>query len=239
MKLLLTSAGLTNKSITQALYNLTGRQTKNLKIVTIPTAHNPTFGDKRWLVKEDFLGPYQLGWKEFGIIDLAAVCSLNKNLWWQQLKAADVLLIGGGNVFYLSYWLQESGVFDVLPEWLKTKVYVGISAGSQIVTHCLNTSSEVIDKIGYLKDEEYNEYGPAGQSSAKTLSLVNFEFRPHLNSPDFPNIKENYLETVAAKLDKPMYAIDDQSALKVIDGNVEVVSEGAWRLFDHQDKGKH
>jgi dipeptidase E len=40
------------------------------------------------------------------------------------------------------------------------------------------------------------------------------------------------VEKWAAKVETPLYALDDQSALKVIDGNVEVISMGVWKLFN-------
>lgn len=232
MRLLLTSAGITNNSITQALRDLLGKPTSESKIVVVPTAQNPITGDKSWVIEEDLVGPQKLGWKEFSIIDLAAVNSLDKGLWWPQFDNADVILIGGGNAFYLSHWMQACGIFDAVPKWLDSKIYVGISAGSQVAANSLRTSSIAIDKIGKLHDSDYDEFGPKDQSSAKTLRLVNFEFRPHLNSPKFPKIREEYLKKTAEKLDVPIYAVDDQTALKVIDGKVEVVSEGKWILIE-------
>ena len=38
-------------------------------------------------------------------------------------------------------------------------------------------------------------------------------------------------ERWAAGMQGPTYAIDDQTAIKVIDGAVEVVSEGNWKRF--------
>jgi dipeptidase E len=143
-----------------------------------------------------------------------------------------VLLIGGGNTFYLSYWMQKSGVFDVLPEWLDSKIYVGISVGSQIAGANLQLTSEAINKSEGLRDNDFDELGPVGESSAKTLKLVNFIFRPHLNSPIFPKIREEFLRNRAKDLDVPLYAVDDQTALKVVDGKIDVVSEGNWLLFD-------
>ena len=81
MKLLLTSAGITNISIAQALRDLLGKPTVESKIVVVPTAHNAEPGDKSWVIEEDFAGPHQLGWKEFNVVDLAAVSSLDKGLW--------------------------------------------------------------------------------------------------------------------------------------------------------------
>ena len=38
-------------------------------------------------------------------------------------------------------------------------------------------------------------------------------------------------ERWAAAMPVPAYAIDDQTAIQVTDGSVEVVSEGHWKLF--------
>jgi dipeptidase E len=147
------------------------------------------------------------------------------------LEEADVLLVGGGATFYLSYWLQQSGLANVLPQWLKSKVYVGISAGSQVAGSSLRSTGEALE-AGVISDDEYNEIGPKGQSSGKALGLVDFAFRPHLNSLDFPKIRVDYLTEVAKTLEGPMYALDDQSALKIVDSSVEVVSQGEWHLFE-------
>lgn len=231
MKLLLTSEGLTNQSIIAALRDLLGKPTAESNIVIIPTAHHAEPGDKSWVLHEDLLLPYQLGWKQFGIVDLAAVSSLDKAIWWPELEAADVIFVGGGNTFYLSYWMQQAGLFEVLPHWLDTKVYVGVSAGSQIMGANLRATTEALAYEGQLRDDEYDEIGPRGQSSAKTLQVTDFTFRPHLNSPNFPNIREPQLERIATTLDVPMYALDDQCALKIVDGTIEVIAEGTWRLF--------
>ena len=232
MKLLLTSAGITNDSISNALIELLGGLTEKASIAVIPTAHNPVQGDKSWVLEEDLLLPHELGWKRFSIVDLAAVHSLDKRLWWPQLENADVLLFGGGNTFYLSYWLQKTGVFNVIPKWLQTKVYVGISAGSQMAGDNLHVTTEALEKGYDLRDDEYDELGPKGQSSGKSLKLVPFVFRPHLNAPHFPKIREDTMREAAKHIDVPVYALDDQSALKVVDSYTEVVSEGTWQLFE-------
>ncbi len=233
MKLLLTSAGITNNSIAQALRDLLGKPTNESKIVVVPTAHNPVSGDKTWVIEEDMAGPHKLGWKEFSIIDLAAVSTLDRKMWWTKFEDADVLLFGGGNNFYLSYWLQKSGLFDVLPKWPESKIFVGISAGSIVAGISMRYESHLLEKSGVLEDDDYDEVGPAGQSSNKTLNLMNFAIRPHLNSPNFPKVREPILEKRVAETGIPMYAVDDQTALKVIDNDVEVISEGTWKLFSH------
>lgn len=232
MKLLLTSAGLTNETLKQALRDMLDRPTIESNMVVIPTAHNPEPGDKTWVLQEDLAIPFSLGWKSFGIVDLAAVASLDHDFWWSQLEAADAILIGGGNTLYLSYWMQKTGLFDALPAWLESKVYVGISAGSQIVGSDLYATSELMEQSGTFEDVDYDDFGPVGQSSSKTLKLTNFTFRPHLNSPNAPKIRVPYLEALAKTLKTPMYALDDDCAIQIIDDKTEVVGTGEWHLFN-------
>ncbi len=209
------------------LQKLVGKPFKNLNAIFIPTAANAEEGDKWWLIK-DLENAQKLKFKSLDIVDIAAL----KPEWVEKrVKKADVIFIGGGNSFYLSYWMQKSGLMDLLPELLKTRVYVGISAGSMVITDSLRTSSQVLEK-SQLSDEEYNELGPEGQSSAKTAQLVNFVIRPHLNSQWFPKIKLEFLVKIAKELSTTMYAIDDQTAIVVNDDKIEVISEGVWKKFN-------
>lgn len=230
MKLLLTSNGITNKSLKTALLGLLGKPFEQSSLVFIPTAANAEPEDKQWLI-DDFANIKKLSFKEIYIVDLAAEASLPKELWWKQIEDADVILVGGGNNFYLSYWMDKSGLFDALPKLLESKVYVGISAGSMAVTAHLRVTGEALAKFGQLKDDEYGELGPEGQSLNKTIKLVDFVVRPHFNSPFFPKINENFLNEVAQTIKEPIYALDDQSAVKIDDAEVEVVSEGEWKLI--------
>jgi dipeptidase E len=232
MNILLTSAGLTNSSLVEALRTMLNRPTAELNLVVIPTAHNAETGDKSWVLSEDFSLPHQIGWKSFNIIDLAAVHSLDRSLWWPQLESADVLLVGGGNVFYLSYWMQKTGMYDELPKWLETKTYIGISAGSQILGTDLYASVEIMEKSGFFTDDDYDEIGPKGQSSSRTLGLVDFTFRPHLNSEDFQKIRVPYLEEVAKTLKTGMYAVDDNCAVQIIGSQTSVIGNGEWHYFE-------
>lgn len=228
MKLLLTSGGLMNKSMTDALAAVLGKPFSESKVVFIPTAASAERGNKNWLVK-DFSMAFDLGWKEFDIIDLAAVAGLEREKWWPALEQADAYIVGGGNTFFLSYWMQQTGFMQALPELLKTKVYVGISAGSIVVSNGVQTSTQI---EGSFMDEEYQRMSPKKEVSNKTAQLVKLAVRPHYKSPIFPTITEEGLQKVASNLDVPMYAIDDQTALQVIDGDVKVISEGEWKLFN-------
>jgi len=215
MKLLLTSSGFTNNSIKRALLDLAGRPFNELNLVFIPTAANVSKGDKGWLIN-DLSNCKKLGFASIDIVDISAI---SKDIWEERLKNADILLFGGGNTFHLMYWLNKSGLAKMLPEMLKEKIYVGISAGSIVASHKLSVSDS--ERFHYPEGVmlEKNEPG---------LGYVNFHIRPHYNSPDFPKLRKEILEDLAKELSEPIYAIDDQTAIKVIDGDVEIISEGEY-----------
>lgn len=230
MKLLLTSAGLTNDSIRQALLDLLGKPFNETKALCIPTAiyAYPSGASDSWQT----LRMLELGWQDYGVLELTALPTLQEEYWLPALEAADLIMVGGGNTGYLSYWLQQSGLAKRLPELLKTKVYVGVSAGSAMVTQSVNVDKKRLEQTGIYYDDEYDEAAPANAGSDKTLKLVDFVIRPHLNADYFPKATLENMETWAAKIDVPLYAFDDETALKVIDGNVEIISEGEWKLFN-------
>ena len=143
------------------------------------------------------------------------------------LEEMDAIFVGCGNTFFLSYWMQKSGVFDLIPELLKTKVYAGISAGSIIAGANLLPSKAI--KNGYI-DKHYYEKGVKGEGSDKALGLVDIVFRSHLNSSYFPTVNKDNLAKIAPKLKYPIYALDDSSALKIVDGKIEVVTEGQFYI---------
>ena len=177
-------------------------------------------------------GPGELGWKTLGVLELTALPSLPEEVWFPQVEEVDAIIVGGGNKFYLSYWLEQSGLFGLLPQLIKQgTVYVGASAGSMMVTPGLNFNRDHLKETGVYHDDEFEEVMPASAGSAKTLGLVDFVIRPHFEADYFPQATLENVEKWAAKVDYPLYALDDQSALKVIDGKVDVISRGQWKLF--------
>jgi len=219
MKLLLTSGGFTNKSIIKALKDLVGDGFANKKLAFIPTAANVEEGGKDWLIK-DYANCAKLGFSEVDIVDISA---LSVDVWKPRLENVDVIVAGGGNTFHLMHWFKKSGLDKLLPELLKTKVYVGISAGSCV------TCPSIYNAVQNLFGEKYNLKIKEG------LGLVNFQFIPHLNSTYFPKIRIKYLEAAAKKLKEPIYAADDNTAVKVVKNKIEVVSEGEWKKFNKID----
>jgi dipeptidase E len=129
--------------------------------------------------------------------------------------------------------MQESGFAEKLPGVLRDTVYFGISAGSTMLTPGQNYDPERLESEGIYYDDEFDEPAPRGAGSAWGMGLVDFSIRPHLGADYFPvAVDMAMMERAAARLDHPMYAIDDETAIKVVDGTVEVVSEGEWRYFE-------
>jgi len=230
MKLLLTSNGLSNDSIADAFAKLIGKEPKDSRVAFIPTAANPERDSKGWLI-DDLHNIKQRGY----FVDIVELTAFKPEELRAILKNMDAVFVGGGNSFYLSYWMQKTGLFEFLPEFIKTKVYAGISAGSMVAGSSL-LPSQALNDLDKLKDVDYGEDAPVGQGSGGTLNFVDIVFRPHLNSPDFPRVREEILQQVTPFIKSPMYALDDESALKIIDGNIEVISEGKWKKFEPGNK---
>ena len=219
MRLLLTSAGISNKSIHKALSDLLGKPIAESSALFIPTAIYAIPNGSE-IVRKVICGslgdPFcELGWKSLGILELTALPSLKKELWLTMLQETDALLVGGGDCQYLCYWMKHSGLAELLPSLLHKTVYVGLSAGSMIMTSFGTTYG--------------NHTLPA--ESDKSLGIVDFALHPHLEHEWFPANSLANIEKLASTLSVPSYAIDDNTAIKVVDSNIEVISEGQWKLF--------
>jgi dipeptidase E len=222
MKYLLTSAGIKNRTIHNALLDLLGKPIAECSALCIPTAGygHPFCGpDQAWrfISGKDAECPMaELGWKSVGVLELTALPSIDKRRWVSWVREADVLMANGGDAVYLGHWMRESGLADLLPSLDKT-VWVGLSAGSMVMT----------PRVG----EEFVECKPPITGDDVTLGVVDFSIFPHLDHPALPENTMAAAERWAAKLGIPAYAIDDQTAIKVVDGVVEIVSEGHWKRF--------
>lgn len=218
MKLLLTSAGLSNQSISDALLEMIGKPFSETTLAFIPTAANVMEGNKDWMI-DDLVNCRKAGFKSIDIVDISA---LEKEVWLPRFEAADVLLFEGGDTSYLMYWFKKSGLKELLPEMLKTKIYIGISAGSIIM--CKGLDSDIVNEL-------YNE-PVAHPEENEGMGFVNILLRPHLNNPDFPNINLKHAEELSKKSPETFYVIDDNTAIKVVDGKIEIISEGVWKKFN-------
>jgi dipeptidase E len=219
MKLLLTSAGIRNASIHNALVELLGKPIDEATALCIPTGiyaipNGPVLGWRFISGHEPICPMCELGWKSLGVLELSALPSIDRKLWAPMVEEIDVLLVNGGDPLYLCYWMRQSGLAELLPSL--DAVYVGLSAGSMVMT------PEIGDHfVGWTPPD----------GALHTLGLVNFAIFPHLDHELLPYNTLAHAERWAAGMQAPGYAIDDETALKVVDGTVEVVSEGHWTLF--------
>lgn len=220
MKLLLTSAGVTNPSIHRALTDLLGRPIADSTALCIPTAQyghpmvDPTM-TWQFISGTSPLPLCDLGWKSLGVLELTALPSIDRERWVPWVREADVLLVAGGDAAYLSHWVRQSGLADLLPS-LDDTVWVGLSAGSMVLT----------PRIG----AEFVAWSSA--DGDETLGVVDFCLCPHVNGEGRPGNTMAEAERWAATLPHPGYVIDDDTAITVVDGTVEVVSEGRWTLLN-------
>jgi dipeptidase E len=220
MRLLLTSGGISNPSIRNVLIDLLGKPIAESSALCIPTAAYAMRGGARmgWqLISGRASTPLcGLGWESVGVLELTALPSIDKELWVPLVQETDALLVGGGDPIYLCYWMRQSGLADLLPS-LREGVYVGVSGGSLV--------------MGPHVGQEFVGWNPpTGRDEA--LGMVDFSMFPHVDHERLlPDHSMANAERWAGRLPVPGYAIDDQTAIKVTDGTVEVVSEGHWKLF--------
>jgi dipeptidase E len=221
MKLLLTSGGITNASIQEALVGLLGKPIAESHALCVPTANyaRANGAERAWAFvsgQEPRCPMIELGWRSMGLLELTALPTIGAETWVPWVRRADVLLVNGGDPMYLHHWIRESGLAGLLPSLTDT-VWAGLSAGSMVMT----------PSIG---DEFVDWKPPAGGD--ETLGVVDFSIFPHVDHPDMPDNSMAEAEKWAAGMPRPVYAIDDHSAITVVDGTVDVVSEGTWRLFN-------
>jgi dipeptidase E len=222
MKFLLTSGGVTNASIRQALVDLLGKPIEESDALFVPTAQWGQPACSPQTVWKSTAGRWpgggslgELGWKSVGVLELTALPTIDADRWVTWVRDADVLLVDGGEAVYLAHWMRGSGLAALLPSLTDT-VWVGVSAGSMVMT----------PRVG----EEFLDWRPDGTD--ETLGLVEFSIFPHLDYPGWSSNTTEAAHRWAAKLAGPAYAIDEQTAIRVVDGRAEVVSEGNWELLN-------
>jgi dipeptidase E len=219
MRFLLTSAGIKNPSIRAALVGLLGKPIAESSALCIPTASYAMPGGAgsawRTIAGRASTPLCELGWKSLGVLELTALPSIDEEYWVPLVRETDALLVGGGDALYLGHWMRQSGLADLLPS-LREAVYVGVSGGSMVMA----------PHVG----QEFIGWQPPGGGD-RALGVVDFSMFPHLDHEDLPDNCMANAEKWAAGVPVPAYAMDDQTAITVTDGTVEVISEGHWTLF--------
>jgi dipeptidase E len=221
MKLLLTSAGIRNATIRAALVELLGKPIEDSDALLVPTGswgHPGVRPERAYLFisgREPRTPMAELGWKSLGVLELTALPSIERDRWVDWVEAADVLLVNGGDALYLAHWMRESGLAELLPSY-PDKVWAGLSGGSMVMA----------PKMG----EDFIQWRPP-DGRDEGLGIVDFSIFPHVDHPDLTENTMAAAERWAADIGGPAYAIDDDTAITVADGKVDVVTEGHWKFF--------
>jgi dipeptidase E len=230
VKLLLTSSGITNPSIENALVVLLGKPIAESNALCIPTASygsaDPVGMAYRFITGAGHL--CDAGWKSLGVLELTALPSMKEAVWAPKVRETDALLVWGGDVLYLCHWMRQSGLADLLPSLPRELVYVGVSSGSMVLTPDFGEPYDdwFCREPSTLPEDDL----PAADNRA--LGLVDFAVFPHVDHPRSPPNSMANAERWAAGRSVPTYAIDDDTAIAVVDGTVDVVTEGHWRLLE-------
>ncbi len=242
MRALLTSSGITNGSIRGALVDLLGKPIAEADALFIPTAIYPFPGGPgaAWrAICGTAASPLAgLGWKSLGVLELTALPSIEEDAWVPAVRDADALLVWGGDPLFLANWMRRSGLTALLPTLRPEAVYVGVSAGS-IAAAATFVETYVEPPRGTdrpLASESVVFTTPHGDVdrilvTGQGAGLVDFAVIPHLEHPNHADSSFANAEKWAARIPAPTYAIDDETAVSVVDGVARVVSEGHWRLF--------
>jgi dipeptidase E len=242
MKALLTSSGIKNRSIQDALVDLLGKPIAESTALFIPTAIYPFpgggVGAWRALAGHGPSPLSELGWKSVGVLELTALPHIDEAAWVPAVRDADALLVWGGDPLFLANWMRRSGLAGLLPTLRPEAVYVGVSAGSMVAADTfVETFDEPAREVdGPLKSEDIVFATPEGDLdrilvTGQGVGLVDFAVIPHFEHEHHLDASLANAEKWAARIPAPTYAIDDETAIKVVDGVPEVVSEGQWKLF--------
>src|ERR1700722_4887232 len=220
--MLLTSARIQNDILKSALVDLVGKPLRTARVVFIPTASVAEGEDHSWLI-EDLRQLHGLRWREFDILELNG---LPRPMVLSRLRHADVIYAEGGNHYHLANSIIANGLAEGMKDILEEKVYVGVSAGSMIFSRNLS------ERTGEAFSEQ-DDLRILGETAARSpFGLFDWYLKPHLNARGFPIRTRAWFEKAAAKLDCPVYAIDDDSAVRVRGDEIDVVSDGEWLLLN-------
>jgi dipeptidase E len=155
-------------------------------------------------------------------VSLIDISTAPKREWLGALEVADAICFGGGNAYFLLDWIRRSGLAEILPSLLKSRVYMGISAGSMVAGPSIESNSSIFPEEDEGKIEDLSG-----------LSLVPYAVVPHLNSVTFSHARHQEILRFAGGVKYPVFAIDDQSAIEVVDGCTRIVSTGEYKAYDY------
>jgi dipeptidase E len=227
MRMLLTSEGVHNGLIRERLVELLGTPIEQASIVAVIDAILP-FGGDNTKTLADLQRMRDLGWAQFDLLSLFAG---PRELVESRLRSADVIFCYGGSNHWLAHAWTLTGLAPVLAELLDEKVYLGWSAGSMIFSRRQADGVEAFSDQDEVAMFELDEVAPA-------VPLFDWSVICHRGASWQPQVTDEVIAGCAARLGGPVYFLDDDTALLVRDAGSEpeVVSTGAWRLFDGEGR---
>lgn len=217
MKLLLTSNGFSSIKIFQAFLSLVNsnvtKKTSEIKIAFIPTAAVSEEEQKSYSqsVRTELVS---FGIKKENITDL----NLDHAVSYDEIKDMDAVYVGGGNTFYLLHAMKTSSFYPVLKQFLQNnKTYVGVSAGSIVVTPTT--------AVANVEPADPNEIGLTDFTG---LGLVDFEVSPHVPEVVSYESAQSYANTT----ENTVYAFDHYCALVVQEDEISFVGDGQHKVYN-------
>lgn len=215
MKLVLCSEGFHTQNTVEACVKLVGKPREQISVAVINEGYAVEENDKRWVlhnlscVADNFPG-------FFDIVNLLALPISEAE---ERIEKCDVIFVVGGNTDYLMHVFQKTGFDKLLPKLLKTKVYVGSSAGS-IVMGKRPSTKEYLEAFGREKDFGVTSY----------LEFVELAIRPHMDSSEEPKRREDVLRKTSKGLDFPVYGLRDDAAIVVNGDRIEFIGSEPYKV---------
>lgn len=210
MKLLLTSAGITNHAIRTELERLLGKSFEEASCVLVPTAIHAERGDKRWKLSNS-AEIMAINWKKIEIVDIAVS---SKQEFAHVVRSSDAVIFGGGNPNFLYAKITEKFSNQEFKALMTAKVWVGISAGSMI------TSPRT-----YF-DRAWEFYGEQKEEDNEGLGWIDFYTLPHFDGNDFAR-------KICSESGEVVYALGDENALSIdsLESQPRIIEEPRWETF--------
>lgn len=212
MTLLLTSNGI-QKGLKDTFLSLLSKPPRDISVSYIITAALGEEGNKPWL----YTAKQQL--QSFGISDIEDldIRGKNKEDLYSILSKKDIILVNGGNTFYLLKYIKESGFDTVVKELINQgKLYIGVSAGSYVACPSIEHA--------HWKPQDRNDFGI---TDLKGLNLTPFLITAHFTE-EFRRAVEEEVKTTKY----PVVALHDNQAVLVKENSVKVIGEGKREFYN-------
>lgn len=200
MKLLLTSAGLSNQNIRNEFLKLLEKPVSETKVVLIPTAARTE--EELKYVEESKEELIETGIKRENIKTL----DLDHKIIYEDVEGFDAIYVCGGNTFFILHKVRENGFDKVIKKFVdEGKLYIGVSAGSMIMCPSIEIATPFDENDIGIKD-------------FTGLKLVDVVITPHYDKK-----KKSIIDDYRKKLPYEIITLTDNQALVINNGEMKIV----------------